>query len=492
MSAPAKKHFDDATTEDEKSNHDDDTFSSSSASPAPPPAASAAAAVVAGYPTKDRYADPHTGSPGPAFIQFGEYPQAAEREAAGGWMAEKEVELPTPKQRASLTVTTSTPATVSKPARPNSAAQVQQQHQQQQQYDRRDCADKYASPADTPMTGGGGRHREERRGSTETHASPLTADPSQFSDRNGHRRGESGRGGNGSGGGARGPHEAAAVLFESYVAPYIFPRLDADLADWDDPERERVLPDDKLDDLRRHPPNCSESCCGYLLATDRRLALYLVVLVLAIIFTVVSIPTSQIDVSSGELLAFLGRPLELVPINNVVSVYNFSGALDAKSCYTYWGYKENCDAAIYTLPVSLIWCASVRSRLQASAAFAIMTLVVYLVLLFITVITVFCLTDSAQLRDKNRAKNTRARHVIAWVGIVAFIFHIIAWAPIAAVKSASYCRADTTRPDSPGIVLDDRYKAYGVGFGLSITAWAIHTVALGVLLFIPGSLANSV
>lgn len=280
----------------------------------------------------------------------------------------------------------------------------------------------------------------------------------------------------------------ALTLFEMFFAPYLFPRLDPDIAEWDEPERERVLQPSKLDDLRRNPPNCVEANCAYLLATDKRLTAYFVALCLVIIFTIVSIPTSQIDITSSELLREVTDNMVL----NSENVYNFSNAVNVKSCYTYWGYKEDCDAAPYTLPVSLMWCTAIKSRLQAGAAFSIISLVIYLVLFLMTAVVMCCLTESPRIREKNRRKNTKSRWIIGIVGVVCVITHVICWACIAGIHSSNFCAGEHPEVHDPTVVaIHDDYKAFGVGFGLSLTAWCLHVLGVVQLLFLPGYLVHA-
>ncbi|RNE99637.1 putative amastin [Trypanosoma rangeli] len=151
--------------------------------------------------------------------------------------------------------------------------------------------------------------------------------------------------------------------------------------------------------------------------TDTRLLVMLLSTALAFVLTVVGAPLSQVDVVGG-------------------------------ACYTYWGYKEDCDSSIYTNRTSLITCEPVRKRLQVGAAFSIMTIIV---LLFAVVCCGLLL----------RHDLLKLRLFVLLLLFIAFVFQMISWAAVASMFGSWYCE-DARLP---------RRTAYGVAFGMTLTSW---------------------
>lgn len=263
---------------------------------------------------------------------------------------------------------------------------------------------------------------------------------------------------------------------EEVVASYLFPRLDAKLARFhfyytaaDEEEEEDDAPYSSntrrglLGRARKtteRPPNCVEVITASVLGTDIRLAIYFALLVVVLPLFVVGIPLSQIDGPE-------------------------------KTCYTYWGYKSNCDARTYLYPVSLFGsgvslCKSTQTRLQAGAAFAIMTLVCYVILFFAAAVTLFFRAESPFRRLRFRTRI----FVFGIVGIVAAVFQLISWAVVAGVFSRPGCGstspADLLPINAPG------NRSYGVGFGINLACWAMQILGLIWLLAIPGSVVDAI
>lgn len=217
---------------------------------------------------------------------------------------------------------------------------------------------------------------------------------------------------------------------------YVFPRLDPALADYQG-SRTAVGAAKRGEEC---PPNACERCLAYLMVTDIRVAVYLGVLFLCTIFVIVSIPTSQLD-------------------------------MVGKSCLTYWGSKNDCDSATYTLTRQLIPCSAIRSRLGAGAAFSIITLVIYLVNLTATMIAICCLKTSPH------KISLTSRIVVGTVGGVIVVTQLISWAVIAGIHSAHYCY-------EAGVL------AFGVGFGLNLTAWILNFLGVVLVVAIPSRVVN--
>ncbi|KAH9600433.1 Amastin surface glycoprotein [Trypanosoma melophagium] len=166
---------------------------------------------------------------------------------------------------------------------------------------------------------------------------------------------------------------------------------------------------------------------------DTGVLVMLLTTILAFVLTVVSSPLSQVDVTGGE-------------------------------CYTYWGYKEDCDSTIYTNRTAFINCAPIKARLNVGAAFSSMALI----LIFAALGCIIVLVKNSDLR--------LLRIIILGLFGTIFFFQLIAWAVIAGIYSSRYCE-DTTLP---------RTTAYGVGFGMQLTSWflIIIDIALSTLFFV--------
>ena len=217
---------------------------------------------------------------------------------------------------------------------------------------------------------------------------------------------------------------------------YVFPRLDPALADYQG-SRTAVGAAKRGEEF---PPNACERTLAYLMVTDIRLAVYIGVLFLSIVFVIVSIPTSQLD-------------------------------LVGKSCITYWGYKDNCDTATYTYTRPLYECEATRSRLGAGAAFSIITLVVYVVNFTAAIIVVCCLKESPH------KVSLTSRVVVGSLGVVTIVMQLISWAVIASIHSSHYC-------------LDKGVLAFGVGFGLNLASWVLNVLGVVLLLAVPLQLVD--
>jgi hypothetical protein len=219
-------------------------------------------------------------------------------------------------------------------------------------------------------------------------------------------------------------------------ASYIFPRLNPALADyhW---RRSAMGAVKRGEDL---PPNACERGLAYLMVTDTRMAVYMGILFLSTVFVVVSIPTSQLDMAG-------------------------------KSCFTYWGFKDDCDSATYTYTRPVYPCSEIRSHLGAGAAFSIITLVIYVVNFTATIIAVCCLKESPH------KISLTSRVVVGTVGLLTVVTQVISWAVIAGIHSSHYC-------------LEKGVLAFGVGFGLNLTSWILNFLGVIVVVAVPSRVVN--
>lgn len=162
-------------------------------------------------------------------------------------------------------------------------------------------------------------------------------------------------------------------------------------------------------------------------------------------------------------------------------------------CYTYWGYKSNCDTVSYTVRTALLDnCTAFKPYLQAGAAFSILSV--------LTSTFVMCMawTLCCEMRSAMRTARRKARYTdmdalgnqsieegdgnrqrLASYGafdpgwlkkmttvstVVSLVLELICWALIAGLYSK--------RPCSPWSL------TYGVGFGLAMVAWLIELIAM--------------
>ncbi|CAD2218895.1 amastin-like surface protein-like protein [Angomonas deanei] len=250
------------------------------------------------------------------------------------------------------------------------------------------------------------------------------------------------------------------------LSRYIFPRFNAQLLNY------YTDPSQTLKKKKVEPPNAVELFVAYIIAADLRIVLYFIILTVTIFFTIVSLPISQID-------------------------------LPNRGCYTYFGYKADCDKNMYTEEVELMACTSMKTRLQAGAAFTIIGLVVQVFCFTCCWLIIFCLpfrlgtkpskrkqqraqSDVASLASTDKwMKGTkvvagRSRYVIGGVGMANLLFLLIPWACVASIYHGRFCEVD--KDTTP------RTTSYGAGFGLNITAWLLHALGLLIILVMPTSL----
>ncbi|KAG5475056.1 hypothetical protein CUR178_04506 [Leishmania enriettii] len=213
-------------------------------------------------------------------------------------------------------------------------------------------------------------------------------------------------------------------------ASYIFPRLDPGFAR-NQGSRASVE--------AAKAPNVIEKGCAYLMVADIRVASYLVALFLSVMLMTASIPTSQLDVV-GE------------------------------ACFTYWGFKNNCDNAAYTIPRPVHPCAFIRDHLGVGAAFSIITLIVYLVNFAAVIIVVCCLTESPH------TISFESRIFVGVLGCIGAVTQLISWAVVARIYSSHPCVKEEL--------------AYGVGFGLNLSSWVINLLGATLVLTVPSGIVS--
>nr|ACS87874.1 a-amastin [Angomonas deanei] len=169
-------------------------------------------------------------------------------------------------------------------------------------------------------------------------------------------------------------------------------------------------------------------------------------------------------------------------------------------CYTFWGYKANCDDVSYTIRTSLIKnCGQLRSTLQTGAAFSIMSILTSTGIFFLAWMLCGRLrhanyiarhqkryqnVDGASMGNDGEGNNKNTEQtfnagqlklVTIIVVAISLAFELIAWAVIAGIDTQHYC--------------DDVYHlsttgTYGVGFGLGLTAWILEIIVYVVYIVV--------
>jgi hypothetical protein len=196
---------------------------------------------------------------------------------------------------------------------------------------------------------------------------------------------------------------------------------------------------------------------------SQRVAIYVFFLVslVHLLFVILSCTLSQIDMQGG-------------------------------SCFTYWGYKNDCDAVSYTNRTSLIHsCGQLRSSLQTGAAFSIMSILTSTATVVVGWMMCGRLRHASYVAcHQNRYRNVDAGSLgtnatrgdgngnqeptfhpgnlkLATIIIVAIslALELIAWAVVAGINTQHYCNEIYNWSTS---------GTYGVGFGLGLTAWIME------------------
>lgn len=183
---------------------------------------------------------------------------------------------------------------------------------------------------------------------------------------------------------------------------------------------------------------------AHCMLSEVRLVLFAALTFVSLIFTIVSLPTSQLDVKNN-------------------------------GCYTYWGYKDNCDDNSYYTPMSLLACTATRWRLQAASAFAVMSLFTLLIAVGISETMIFC--NSILHRSQHIQRIMQVALIVG--SVVIIIFQLIAWCLVAAVNVERDCDNDSSAR---------RNITYGVGFGFSVTSWCLVICATCIFLITPSSI----
>lgn len=156
-------------------------------------------------------------------------------------------------------------------------------------------------------------------------------------------------------------------------------------------------------------------------------------------------------------------------------------------CYTFWGYKAQCDTVSYTYRPSTIPCRDYVSPLQAGAAFSILSI---LSSFFLTLMTWKVVSDMRAKDRRLKRKIARQaegeegqaeapskelfvlgtkRWIMLGVFIICFVCTLISFIPIVSLYNSRPCQNKA----------DLRTTAYGSGFGLLLTSWVFS------LLFLP-------
>ncbi|GET90061.1 amastin-like protein [Leishmania tarentolae] len=218
-------------------------------------------------------------------------------------------------------------------------------------------------------------------------------------------------------------------------AVYIFPRLNPALVGHEG----ACTTGAAMKEGEEMPANVVERCCAYLMMADIRVSVYFVLLFASLVLVVLSICTSQLDIVGA-------------------------------ACFTYWGYKDNCDNTTYSIIRPFYPTASIRGHLGVGAAFSVITLIVYLVNFVFAVIVVCCLSTAPYTISFN------SRIILGVLGCVGVITQLISWAVVARIYNAGYYTAGEL--------------TYGAGFGFNLSSWVLNLLGVVLLFAIPSHLVK--
>ncbi|GET90060.1 hypothetical protein, conserved [Leishmania tarentolae] len=176
------------------------------------------------------------------------------------------------------------------------------------------------------------------------------------------------------------------------------------------------------------------------------------------------------------------------------------------SCYTFWGYKLNCDTVSYTRRTALLQnCSRLRRTIQAGAAFSIFSILASTATWVAS--WVLCCrfreatgdarvqnayvnvdamafaqepTTNDRIENGNQANTTvydagYLKKVIALIVAFSLFCELICWTLIASIMKAHYC---------DNIYLWSTTATYGVGFGLGLTAWLVELIVFIVFMIV--------
>ncbi|KAG5474382.1 hypothetical protein LSCM1_03162 [Leishmania martiniquensis] len=168
-------------------------------------------------------------------------------------------------------------------------------------------------------------------------------------------------------------------------------------------------------------------------------------------------------------------------------------------CYTFWGFKKDCDSVSYTRRTSLIRnCSILRSILRTGAAFSIISILAST--LTVVMSWILCIrlreagrhfrghtsymdvdemdnggeetpvnnssADSKQSREALDAGKLKKSMIL--VMSFSLAFELICWSMTASIHTNRYC---------DNIYQWSKTATYGVGFGIGLTAWLIELIA---------------
>lgn len=137
-----------------------------------------------------------------------------------------------------------------------------------------------------------------------------------------------------------------------------------------------------------------------------------------------------------------------------------------RSCYTMWGYKQDCgSASITSTGAAAFGCDARAQRMHVAAGFSVVAVIASLVaLVFVGLM------------------NTKIHPTVWWpipFDLVAFLTSLIAVACVASVHNSSMCNATATLPARFG----DAFK-YTAGFALLIVSFSFNLIAVALMMLL--------
>ncbi|CBH17843.1 hypothetical protein, conserved [Trypanosoma brucei gambiense DAL972] len=156
------------------------------------------------------------------------------------------------------------------------------------------------------------------------------------------------------------------------------------------------------------------------------------------------------------------------------------------ACFTFWGYKTDCDSVSYTIRTQLLPCAPIRGRLQTGAAFSIISICLLASIIYLYIrsaLAKYMSQYNAEGQTPARRMESRSgilpaedsivasnKWTIVAVGGVVVLCEVVSWAMTISVYVSRFCEDASL----------DRNKVYGPGFALLIVGTLLFLMALVV------------
>ncbi|CBH17844.1 amastin-like protein, putative [Trypanosoma brucei gambiense DAL972] len=132
-------------------------------------------------------------------------------------------------------------------------------------------------------------------------------------------------------------------------------------------------------------------------------------------------------------------------------------------CYTFWGYKNDCDKSTYTYRTGLLKCVGLRRVLSAGVVFNILAIIL------------LAAASGCCILFLKRDVFHKWNLVVFVLLCLTALVQLVSWMLVVTMFLLRFCE-DTKQP---------RRTAYGVAFGMNVTSWILVFVSLVVMKVFP-------